>query len=159
MRKISKDESNVCKRLRPILASLPSHAAIDDSDDLRGAFSALEYFLPEVLGEIHPEWMDESLDGIYPEVARKAGVDEIEIIGLCIIISDQTLTPLHLRLQLDSVDDAVSWLDCRLGESTADGMLRVPYSRSIVYGSKLHVLARLDSIDWVYRVGYGERRM
>jgi hypothetical protein len=111
------------------------------------------------LRKSHPEWENESLDGIYPEVARKTGVDEIEIIGLCIIISDQTLTPVHLRLQLDSIDDAVSWLDCRLGESTAGGMLRVSYSRSIVYGSKLNVLARLDSIDWVYRVGYGERRM
>lgn len=141
-----------------MLASLPSDGTIDDSDDFRDALSALEFFLPEALREIHPEWKGESLDGIYPALARKSADNEIEIIGLCCLISDQTLTPLHLRLQLDSTQDAVSWLECRLGESTAGGMRREPYSQAIVYGKKLNVLRRLDSIDWVYHVGYGEQR-
>ena len=158
MREISKSELIVCERLRPILASMPSDAAIAHFGNRRQALTALDFYLPEVLRQSHPEWEHESLDGIYPEVARKTGVDELEIIGLCKIISDQTLTPIHLRLQLDSVADAVSWLDCRLGESAAGGMLKVPYSPSIVYGSKPSVLARLESIDWVYRVGFGERR-
>jgi hypothetical protein len=56
----------------------------------------LNGYIPEVLREIHSEWKYESLDGIYPEIARKNGDLEIEIIGLCIFIQDQTLTPLHL---------------------------------------------------------------
>jgi hypothetical protein len=158
VREISKAESWFCAHLRPMLASLPSCGTLDDSDDLRSALTALEWFLPEVLQEAHPEWKYESLDGIYPALARKSADNEIEIIGLCCLISDQTLTPLHLRLQLDSTQDAVSWLECRLGESTAAGMRREPYSQGIVYGNKLHVLERLDSIDWVYHVGYGEQR-
>jgi hypothetical protein len=100
----------------------------------------------------------ESLDDIYPAVARKIDEDEIEIIGLCCLMSDQTLTPLSLRLQLDPTQDAVLWLECQLGEKTDRGMRRSPYTNATVHGSMLHVLKRLDSIDWSYRVGYGERR-
>jgi hypothetical protein len=137
---------------------LPIRGAIGESADLRDALAAIEFFLPEVLREVHAEWQEESLDGIYPAFIQKTGDDEIEIIGLCILISDQTLTPIHLRLQLAPTDNTVSWLECNLGEATDTGMLRVPYSRQIVYGDKLGVLKRLDSIRWVYKVGYGERR-
>ena len=145
-------------RLRPILAPLPSGAVIDDSDELRDALTSLEFLLPEVLQELHPEWKEEGLDGIYPELLRKLGDDEIELVGLCILISDQTLIPLHLRLQLDLTDDCVSWFECRIGESVSDGMLRVPYNELVAHGTRLAVMTRLGSIKWVYRVGFGEPR-
>jgi hypothetical protein len=159
VRKISKAETILCSGLRPILAALPARGTVDDSEELQSALSALEWFLPEVLSEIDSNWCDrESLDGIYPAVTRKTGDNEIEIVGMCCLISDQTLTPLHLQLQLDSTDDAVSWLECRLGESTPDGMLRIPYSQGTTYGFRLVAGNRLDSITWVYHCGYGERR-
>ena len=133
------------------------HAIIDKSDDFRDVLTALEFFLSKLLREAYPNFKDESLDGIYPEAARKTGDDEIEIIGLCVLISDQTLTPLQVRLQLDATDDACSWIECRLGESIAGEMRKAPYSRSLVSG-KLQVVERLDSVEWVYRVGYGKRR-
>lgn len=158
MREVSKAESELCKHLRSMLSSLPSQCTLDESEETCYALSALAWFLPEVLQELHPEWKGESLDDIYPAVTCKTADNEIELIGLCCLLSDQTLTPLHLRLQVDSTQDAVSWLECRLGENTADGMRREPYTHSIVNGNKLHILKRLDSIDWVYHVGYGERR-
>jgi hypothetical protein len=151
-------ESYVCKRLRPILASTPSGATIDDSDELRDVLMSLECFVPEVLKGIHPEWREESFDGIYPEVVRKTGDDEMELIGLCILISDQTFVALHLRLQLERDCDAVSWFECWLGEATADGMRRIPYGPTKNSVGKVGVFARLDSIEWVYHVGYGVRR-
>ena len=157
MREISKAETHVARHLRPILASLPLRSAIDDSDEFRKILSGLEWFLPEVLHETHPEWKWESLDGVYPALARKTANNELEIVGLCCLITDQTLTPLHLQLQLDPTGDMITWLECRLGESTEKGLRRVPYGQSIVYGNRLHVLKRLSSIDWTYHVGYGER--
>ena len=157
MRDIPESESTICRRLRPILSALPLQAAIDSTDAFREALSSLEWFLPDVLQETHPEWRNESLDGICPSIARKTGDNEIEIIGVCILISDQTMTPLHVRLQLDPVEDAVSWLECRLGKSTPEGMLRVPYTHEFEMKG-LHVLNRLDSVDWAYHVGFGERR-
>ena len=88
--------------------------------------SGLEFFIPQVLAEIHPEWKHESLDGFYPVVARKTGEGEAEIFGLCILISDQTTTPFHLRLQSSPSSDEVSWLECRLGEAGEHGMVRTP---------------------------------
>jgi hypothetical protein len=154
MRGVSKAESIVCKRLRPLLAALPCHAAIDASDDLCAVLSALEYFVPEVLREVYPEWKNESLDGVEPYVARKLGDNEMEIVGHCILLSDRTLAPLHLCLQLDTTDDVVSWLECRLGESTAEGMQRTPYAAT----PSMKFVSRLESMDWRYVAGYGERR-
>jgi hypothetical protein len=158
VREISIAESRICELLRPILAALPASTEIEDSEQFQQVLTGLQFFLPEVLEEVHREWRFASLDGVYPAVARKTGNDEMEIIGLCCLISDQTMTPLHLRLQLDPAHDAVSWLQCKLGEVGADGrMRREPYSQGIVQKNMLPVAKRLDSIEWVYVVAYGER--
>lgn len=154
---ISTPERRVCEYLTPILRELAVGESLGDASALRNLFTALEFFLPEVLREVHPEWQGESLDGVYAKIFRKTGDREIELIGLANFISDQTLTPLHLRLQLSAAHDRVSWIDCRLGEHTADGCRREPYGSSKVHGTMLHVVERLESIEWFYHVGYGER--
>jgi hypothetical protein len=156
VREISRAEECICKHLEPILASLPVSSSVYEAEGFTEVLLGLEWFIPEVLREIHAEWKGESLDGIYPAVARKTADREIEIVGLCCLISDQTLTPLHLRLQLAGSGAAISSLECRLGENTANGMLRVPYTSDTGWGIA-RVLNRLDSIDWTYRVGYGDR--
>jgi hypothetical protein len=120
--------------------------------------TGLEFFLPQVLAEIYAEWNHESLDGILPQVARKTGNGEAEIFGLCILISDQTLTPLHVRLQVAASNDEISWLECRLGKHGKNGMVRTPYSSSAA-AKRLHALGgKPELIDWVYKVTFGPRR-
>ena len=121
--------------------------------------SGLEFFLPQqVLSEIYPEWNHESLDGILPLVARKTGDGEADIFGLCIIISDQSLTPLHVRLQVAASTDEVSWLESRLGEQGKHGMVRTPYESSSAVAKRLYALdGKADLIDWVYKVTFGHR--
>ncbi len=155
MREISTAEDRLCEWLRLILDSLPPQAAIDHSEDFQKVLLALEWFLPEVVGEIHPECP--ALDGVYPAQAQKHSEDEIEIVGICCLMS-QDLTPFHLKLQLATSGKSVCWLECCLGEVIDGGMRKVPYTNSIVNGNKLHVIKRLDSIEWFYQVGYGERR-
>ncbi|MCH7728822.1 MAG: hypothetical protein IH991_20405 [Planctomycetes bacterium] len=151
---ISKAESSTCAELRPILEALPVGSRIPDTD-LCGVLSGLERFLPEVLAELHA---GESLDGIIPADSYKTADREIEIIGLCIFLGDQALTPLRLQLQLDENKDTVSWLEYWLGESTAKGMLRIPHHEESKWFKKLHTLSdRLDAINWTYHVGYGNR--
>jgi hypothetical protein len=155
----SRAEQSISRLLRAILTDLPNGANIVDSEQFRGVLSGLEYFVPEVLGEVHPEWNYEGLDGILPLVARKTRQGEAEIFGLCIIISDQTVTPIHLSLQVSSSVDAVSWLECRLGEAGPHGMMRTPYELLNSTSKRLHALeCRSDMIDWVYKVAFGERR-
>jgi hypothetical protein len=154
----SKAEEITCRTLRAILNRLPIEATIDDTQEFRDALIGLERFLPEVLGEIHPEWTGESLDGVYPHVARKIGEREIELFGLCILMSDQTMTPIHLRLQLSPTTDEVSWLELRLGERGRRGIVRMPYSSEGTVYKRLHALNQsADGIEWVYKVTFGEK--
>ncbi len=156
LKMISPAEQHLARGLRAILADLPVGESIARSESLREVLNSLEFFVPEVLAEIHSEWKQESLDGVFPVVARKIADREAEIFGLCIIISDQSLTPIRLRVQLAIAGDAVSWLECRLGERGPDGMARWPYR---TLGKQLHCLeGRAETIDWVYQVTYGEHR-
>lgn len=125
------------------------------------ATEALEYYLPGVLRECHPEWRHESLDGVMTALANKLGDHEAEIYGLCILISDQTLAPLHLRIQVDAQDDTINWLECRLGEQTLEGMRRVAYDSPDSLYKKLHSMtlaANVDLIDWAYKITFGIRQ-
>ncbi|WP_425615196.1 hypothetical protein NA78x_005096 [Anatilimnocola sp. NA78] len=155
----SKAEEWVCRWLRTILADLPNGASIAHSDQIQKLFSGLEYFLPQVLSASYPEWEHESLDGFLPLVARKTGDGEAEIFGLCIIISDQTLTPIHLHIQASKTKDEVSWVDCKLGEAGEHGMVRIPWPPRNATGRFVHALeGRAGTIAWVYKVVVGERR-
>jgi hypothetical protein len=80
----SRTEEAVSRLLRSILDGLADGEAIEDSEAFRSLLNDLEYFLPAVLGEAHGEWRDESLDGVFPALARKTGPSEAEILGLCV---------------------------------------------------------------------------
>jgi hypothetical protein len=153
----SKAEEIASRELRKILAGVPTGATIEESQEFQHALAAFEWFLPTVLAEIHPEWTRESLDGIYPHVAHKTGEGEAEILGLCCLMSDQTLTPIHIRLQISANTDEISWLELQLGEKGQGGMVRTPYSSGSIY-KRLHALARrTNTIEWVYKVTFGQR--
>jgi hypothetical protein len=155
----SKAEETASRRLRQILSELHVGETISDSPEFRDALCGLEWFLPTVLAEIHPEWTGESLDGFYPHVAQKTGEGEAEILGLCCLMSDQTLTAIYLRLQLSTIADEVSWLELRLGEMGQAGMVRIPYSSSPSIYKRLHALGRRAStMEWTYKVAFGERK-
>lgn len=92
-----------------------------------------------------------------PFEARKVGDLEFEIFGLCILIADQTTTPIHLRLQLMPEKDKFSWGECRVGEAGENGMVRRPWGS---HTKDLHALkGRSNEIDWVYRATFGEKEI
>ena len=76
--------------------------------------------------------------------------------GLCILISGQTLTPYHVHLRYASNIDEIEWLDCRLGETREDVMVRVPYNSYFNRGGVRSVADRLHSIEWKFHVGFGD---
>ena len=129
------------------------------SERLLDLFGGLEYFLPQVLRRTFPEWEHEGLDGFCPLTARKTGDAEAEIFGLAILITDQTLTPIHLRVQASNTADEVSWLECKLGEASEQGMVRTPWPSGNATDKLVHALeGRAGTIAWVYAVGFGTRR-
>jgi hypothetical protein len=151
-------EESVSRSLRAILSGVANGIEIEDSEQFRDFLLGLEFFLPDVLREIHPEWNDESLDGFLPYSVRKTADQEVEIIGHCILISDQTTTPFHLRLQLAADVDEVSWLELKLGERGESGMVRRPYSNPPSLKRVATLKDGKDTIDWVYKVAFGQRR-
>lgn len=152
-------EQMIARSLRPILKDLEIGAPIGYSASFREVLSGIEWFLPGVIGEVHPEWIGMTLDGIDPWSARKTGESEIEIFGYCIFIDDQTVTPVHLRLQLAARNDEVSWLECRVGEPGPRGMVRTPYSQSVNLLKRIYRKEGVpESLEWVYQVTFGTRR-
>lgn len=158
---VSSVEQRLSRSIGQILADLPNGATIADSEHLQKVLSELEYFIPEVLRELHPEWKHESLDGIIPLVARKTNEGEAEFLGECILITDQTLTPLHLRVQVTPAGDGISWLELRLGELSQHGMVRTPYASASTTPKRLYKLLEQgpDAISWAYKVKFGDRRI
>jgi hypothetical protein len=156
----SNAEEIASRCLRPILAGIPTGAAIGDSPEFQRVLSGLEWFLPGILAEIHPEWAGMSMDGVYPAFAHKTGEEEAEIFGLCCLMADQTLTPIHVRFQLSPTTDEISWLELRLGEKRPAGMMRSPYPTSGSLHNRLHALrGRTNTIEWVYQVTFGQRNV
>lgn len=148
------------RSLRAVLAELPDGADIPMSEKFQTFLTGLEYFIPSVIGEIHPEMAGQSGDGVLPIIARKTGDGETELLGHFCFIADQTLTPIHLKLQLADAADEISWLECRLGQRGEHGMLRTPYGSPSAVSRLLNTLAkRASSIDWFYEVTFGERRV
>jgi hypothetical protein len=150
-------EIRVSQFLRAALASIADGEVLAD-DDLTTQLSGFEHFLPKLLREVHAEWEDESLDGFLPVIARKAGPLEAEIIGHCILISDQTIVPFHLLAQIDVRVDEICWMELRLGKTENGKMVRTPYGGN--WPSKHFWLSQsdLDSMDWSYAITFGAKQ-
>jgi len=103
----SKAEKIASRCLRAILAPISVGADTEDSDDFSDFQSAMEYVIQSILEKEYPWWRWESLDAFSFAVARKTGAEEAEFIGLCLLITDQTWTPFHLRLRVASQGDTI----------------------------------------------------
>jgi hypothetical protein len=149
-------EQLVSRSLRTLLADVPNCASILGSDKEFDLFDGLEYYLPEVLRRTHSEWKHESLDGFWPLAFQKTGSTSAELFGMCMLISDQTLTPIHLHIQASPTADEISWLHCKLGEAGEDGMVRIHLTPGEVGAQVKALEGRADQIVWIYEVGFGQ---
>lgn len=151
-------ESAISGWVRAVLCETPVGSSVPESKPYWELLRHLEWYLPALLREARAdwkrEWKHESLDGVIPARMLRIGPEEVELFGQCILISDQTLTPLQLKMQLETFADEIAWLECRLGERGPDGMIRIPY-RS--HRPRLH-WPTPDDFDWMYVFGFGERR-
>jgi hypothetical protein len=148
----SKAERVTSERLREILAPLTVGASIEQTQPFLEFQSALERFLPAELG-----WNHESFDAFQFVLAHKVALDEAEFVGLALLISDQSWTPIHLWLRLSPTSDQVTELECRVGEpgDGVAGLMRIPYGSRAVDKFLLRLNERLGSIQWVYRAARG----
>jgi len=154
----AKPEEVAGRCLRNVTASLVESEQIEQSEELFELQSALERFLSSLLREDYPaQWGHEALDGFRFAVARRTGPAEAEFLGLCLLISDQTWTPVHVRLRAATETDAISWVSCKLGDGGAAGarMTRLPYESSKVSKLLFGVGEHPNGIDWAFSVERG----
>ncbi len=145
-------ERMACRSLRAALAPLAVGSCVETSDDRQSFESALELLIPAWLQDKYPWWRHEGVDAFRFTVARKVGPSEAEFIGLCLLISDQSWTPMHLRLRVSSDEEAVDSLQCKVGEvgEGLGGLARTPYG-STRESKVLHSVAeRIEAITWAY---------
>jgi hypothetical protein len=152
-------EQQIADGLRSILSHLPDGAEIGDSPRFRDVQTAFEFFVTEVLVKDHAEWQRESLDGFFFLTARKTADLTAEFFGLCILIRDQTTTPISMRLQVSSSANELHWFECKLGdadENAADRKKVIPFDLT---EQRVRALSgREDQINWVYQATFGQRR-
>ena len=147
---VSKAEEAAGRTLRSVLADVSEGEQIAESEDFQELQSALEYFLPSILRDTYPaQWRHESLDAFRFAVARKTGPLEAELLGLCLLISDQTWTPVHIHLRAAAEAEAISWVSCKLGDGGPAGkrMTRLPYESTKVSKLLFSVSEHPENID------------
>ena len=138
------------------MTALPA-GALERSRDgkLSNLLDALEYFVPHVLHQEHPEWQWESLDGFLIGRAKKSTKGSVSLMGLAILISDQAVTPFHVDLH-PAPDGSLERAEVRLGERAggAMGISGPPYTSSVVPGLLHNFMQRVSTVDWVFRATY-----
>ncbi len=82
--------------------SIGAHIEVPRAADLCSTF---ERFLPRELVVQYPEWRGEALDGFFMASATKTGRGTAEFLGLCILMSDQRVTPFFVELELAGPDN------------------------------------------------------
>lgn len=122
---------------------------------LSALLDALELFVPQVLREDFQEWEVESLDGFFVAEAKKETEDSVSLVGLAILISDQTVTPFCVCLR-STGDGSLERAEVLLGERGGGALgISGPDCTSASVSSRLEsLLPRLSQIDWVYRATY-----
>jgi hypothetical protein len=155
-------EQTLVRAISAMLDRTPPGGAIDpDDDDLRAALPALENFVAANLREVYESWRREDLDGFLIASARSADPQVIELAGLAVLLSDQTLTPFHLRLGITPMPGEVTWFEIRLGErGSGVGGIRRVRPASVNVAKWLHHLAADPSpLDkrWACAIAFGRQ--
>ena len=151
--KARSSEAQLVMELRALLAGKQSDSVftVAPSSDL---CYSLELFIPKVLRRYHSEWAEESLDGIFVSRARKSGPFGVELVGTCILISDQTMTPLLVELEAAALDELIVRFRVCLGEP-GGGHLGIS---GPVCGTReaeellASVTNRVENIEWAYQI-------
>lgn len=149
-------EASTARHLRRVLDRLPDRSPIADSSHFVLFLNSLECFAPAVMAEVSDWWKHESFDGFYWSSSRKVSSREAEFFGICILITDQSFVPLHVRLRVAPVVDEIEWLECRVGErgDGPGGMGRFAWREWHLHLPRLlvDVARRADRIRWACHV-------
>ncbi len=150
----SKAEKCAAEHFGVILSSLKVGDRIEESKEFQDALSGFEYYIPDILSKKYEFWQGESLDGFYCVDATKSGPCEALLEGMCILISDQSMTRFYLHFGLSDSFKRIEWLICKLGESGENGLVRY----KTPFWEKDFNKKGVSSIRWEFEISFGIKR-
>ncbi|MCK4999082.1 MAG: hypothetical protein KAS23_06095 [Anaerohalosphaera sp.] len=152
---ITNGEQRYAGILRTILNQSLTNKEIEESSEFLDFLGWMERFIPAMLSEVYSQWKFESIDAFRSARIQKNRVNELEFLGQCLLISDQTWIPIHFRIQVSSEGERIDYFQCYLGKK-GDGqgeLERIPYRSSKLANKQLNALCDCyDSIEWVYKI-------
>lgn len=144
--------------LRLALRDVQEGEAIPPSGALTQLHGTLELFLPLMMRESDPaHWRLEAFDAFRFPVARKTGQFEAEFRGAGLLLSDETWTPIELRLRAAADADSIAWARGRVGDRRVPAAQR-PAAQADLQTLLVRVSEQPDQIDWAYAAEYPAAR-
>ena len=148
-------ERSVYEALRGVIAGLKVGDPVENWDARAVLLSALQFYVPQVLAEVHPHWQWEGLDFFEAGHAIMTAERQAEVIGMCCLIRDMTWTPIYVHLRHSGSDQTLEWMECRVGaRGDGDGgLLRLP---NLDRSAPRRIAQRPYEVDWAYAARFGD---
>jgi len=146
-------EAMVATEVKKLVAGLPAGAEIT-VEPSASLCRSLEFFIPQLLSSSHSEWKGESLDGVFVACARKTGPAAVHLVGTCVLMSDQTMTPFMVELEASLSSESIASFRVHLGEP-GRGQLGISGPKWNSHGADTllaMLTTRLDRIAWSYTI-------
>lgn len=153
----SRTERCLCRALHVEFADFAIGGTRAEYEPVRKMMTSLEWFVPEVLRELYPEWNSEALDGVWPFRVRKVDRAEAEVFGACYLMNNQKLAPLHVSTLASTLEEEISWFECELGIRGRRSMVGFPSMEHLCNHFYHFNDVDPDILDWPYRVTFGSR--
>ncbi|AMV19269.1 hypothetical protein [Planctomyces sp. SH-PL14] len=127
--------------------------------DFYAVGSDLEFFVPQVVCEIHPEFGPRPFDGVFCYEMRKTAPLQLSYIGSVIFIDSQRLAAFHTELRVARHADLVDWCLCRVGEVDSRGHMKdYDYHSGPTAKIAQTIINAGPQMRWRWSVEYGERQ-
>ena len=152
---MAKFEELAAQYLRLVLHGVQLGEHIPESPARTQLQSALELFLPLMLRDTDPgHWRLEAFDGFQLPVARKTGPFEAEFRGVGLLLTDETWTPVQVRLRAAEEADVIAWGSCQVGDRLVPRTDRLPSDSPALGNLLASVCEHPERMDWEFSAEY-----
>ena len=93
-------------------------------------------------------------DAFRVPVARKVGPLEAEFRGVGLLLSDETWTPVQVRLRAAHDTDTIAWGRCQAGDRLGSQTERLPFSSPGLGKLLASVCEHPERVDWAFSAEY-----
>jgi len=152
---MAKFEELAAQYLRLVLQGVQLGEHIPESPARTQLQSALELFLPLMLRGTDPShWRLEAFDAFEFPVARKTGPLEAEFRGVGLLLTDETWTPVQVRLRAAEATDVIAWGRCQVGDRLVPRTERLPSDSPTLGNLLASVCEHPERMDWEFSAEY-----